>query len=138
MLVKKKNGKWRVCIDFTNLNAVCPKDDWPLPRIDQLVENTSGHNLLSFMDAYFGYNHIRIYPPDEDNTTFITDRIVYCYKMMPFGLKNAGATFQRLVNRIFAPLIGKTMAVYVDDMLVKSLHRGDHLRHLDEAFKLLR
>ena len=90
------------------------------------------------MDACSGYNQIRMHPPDEDKTTFITDYVVYCYKMIPFGLKNAGATFQRLVNRIIAPLISTTMVVYVDDMLVKSLHQEDHLYHLEEAFNLLR
>jgi len=95
VLVKKKTSKWRVCIDFTNLNAACPKDDHPLPRIDQLVEATAGHDLLSFMNAYSGYNQIRMHPPYEDKTRFITDSAVYCYKMMPFGLKNAGETFQR-------------------------------------------
>ena len=102
------------------------------------MEATAGHDLLSFMDAYSGYNQIRMHPPDKDKTAFITDSAVYCYKMMPFGLKNAGATFQRLVNLIFAPLIPETMAVYVDDILVKSLHRGDHLSHLRQAFQLLR
>ena len=85
----KKNGKWRVCIDFTNLNEACPKDNYPLPRIDQLTEVTAGHELLSFMDAYFGYNQIKMHPPDEDKTAFTTGWGIYCYKVMPFGLKNA-------------------------------------------------
>lgn len=138
MLVKKKNGKWRVCIDFTSLNSTCPKDDQPLPRFDQLVEATSGHDILSFMDAYSGYNQVRIHPPDEEKTAFVTDSTVYCYKRMSLGLKNAGATYQRLVNLIFEKLIPTSMAVYVDDMLIKSLHRGDHIPHLEESFKLLR
>ena len=93
VLVKKANGKWRTCIDFTDLNKACPKDSFPLPRIDQLVDSTAGHELLSFMDAYSGYNQIPMHPPDEDHTSFITDRGLYCYKVMPFGLKNAGATY---------------------------------------------
>jgi len=98
VLVKKKNGKWSVYIDFTNLNEAFPKDSYPLPRIDQLVEATAGHELLSFMDAYFGYNQIKIYQPDEEKTAFINDQEIYCYKVMPFRLKNIGATFQRVVN----------------------------------------
>lgn len=85
VLVKKQNDKWRVCIDFTNLNKACPKDSFPLPRIDQLVDSTTGHELLSFMDAYSSYNQIPMYPSDEENTSFITDRGLYCYKMMPSG-----------------------------------------------------
>jgi len=138
VLVKKKNGKWRVCIDFTNLNEACPKDPFPLPRIDQTVDATAGSELLSFMDAYSGYNQIQMYPPDQEKTAFLTDRGIYCYKMMPFGLKNAGATFQRMVDHVFKDLIGKTMSVYVDDMIVKSSQRTDHLQHLEEAFSRLR
>ncbi|RYE03027.1 MAG: hypothetical protein EOP33_09865, partial [Rickettsiaceae bacterium] len=108
VMVKKPNGKWRICIDYKDLNKACPKDCFPLPRIEQLVDATAGHELLSFMDAYSGYNQIRMHEPDQIKTTFVTDRGLYCYKVMPFGLKNAGATYQRLVNRIFADLIGKT------------------------------
>ena len=138
VLVKKANGKWRTCIDFTNLNKACPKDSFPLPRIDQLVDATAGHALLSFMDAYSGYNQIPMYPPNEEHTSFITDRGLYCYKVMPFGLRNAGATYQRLVNKIFAKLIGKSMEVYVDDMLVKSREAVDHIAALNDTFEILR
>ncbi|XP_022888168.1 uncharacterized protein LOC111403774 [Olea europaea var. sylvestris] len=138
VLVKKSSGKWRVCVDFTNLNKACPKDSFPLPRIDQLVNSTAGHELLSFMDAYSGYNQIPMFRPDEEATSFITDRGLYCYKVMPFGLKNAGATYQRLVNMMFAELICKTMEVYVDDMLVKSLQAAEHVSHIDQTFQILR
>ncbi|XP_052177535.1 uncharacterized protein LOC127791591 [Diospyros lotus] len=138
VLVKKKNGKWRTCVDFTNLNKACPKDSFPLPRIDQLVDATARHQLLSFMDAYSGYNQIPMNPNEEEHTSFITDRGLYCYKVMPFGLKNAGATYQRLVNMMFEAQIGKTMEVYVDDMLVKSEQVADHVRNLGETFKILR
>ena len=120
VLVKKVNGKWRMCIDFKKLNKACPKDSYPLPRIDQLVDATSGHELLTFMDAFFGYNQIRMASEDEEKIAFITNRGLYCYRVMPFGLKNAGATYQWLVNKIFKEQIGRNMEVYVDDMLVKS------------------
>ncbi|KAK0579223.1 hypothetical protein LWI29_022984 [Acer saccharum] len=138
VLVKKKDGRWRMCVDFTDLNKACPKDSFPLPRIDQLVDATSGHELLSFMDAYSGYNQIRMNEDDEAKTAFITDRGVYCYRVMPFGLKNAGATYQRLVNRIFAAEIGRTMEVYVDDMLTKSVTAEGHVPNLRNTFMLLR
>ncbi|KAL5555767.1 hypothetical protein UlMin_038003 [Ulmus minor] len=138
VLVKKANGNWRVCVDFTDLNKACPKDSFPLPRIDQLVDATAGHELLSFMDAYSGYNQIRMHQPDQEHTAFLTDQGLYCYKVMPFGLKNAGATYQRLVNKMFKQQIGKTMEVYVDDMLVKSLKADEHINNLRESFEVLR
>ena len=90
-----------MCVDYTDLSRVCPKDSYPLPRIDQLVDATTRHELLTFMDAFSGYNQIQMTPQDREHTTFITDRGVYCYKVMPFGLKNAGATNQRMVNKMF-------------------------------------
>ena len=93
VLVKKSNGKWRMCMDFTNLNKACPKDSFPLQRIDALVDSTSRYKLLSFMDAFFGYNQILTHPEDQEKTSFITDRGLYCYKVMPFDLKNAKAMY---------------------------------------------
>jgi len=119
--VKKKSGKWRVCIDFTNLSEACPKDNYPPSKIDQLIEATTEHELLSFMDAYSCYNQINMYPPDKDKTAFTTGRGIFCYKVMPFGLKNSGATFQQMINRVFKDLTGHTMEVYVDDMLMESI-----------------
>ncbi|CAE6199346.1 unnamed protein product [Arabidopsis arenosa] len=137
VVVKKKNGKWRVCVDFTDINKACPKDSFPLPHIDRLVESMAGNELLTFMDAFSGYNQIMMNPEDEEKTSFITDRGIYCYKVMPFGLKNAGATYQRLVNKMFAEHLGKTMEVYIDDMLVKSLKKSEHITHLEQCFKIL-
>ncbi|CAA0836868.1 Unknown protein, partial [Striga hermonthica] len=138
VLVKKANGAWRLCIDFSDLNKACPKDSYPLPHIDYMVDATSGHELMSFMDAYSGYNQIPMDPEEAEHTSFYSARGLYCYTMMPFGLKNAGATYQRLVNKMFSRLIGKTMEVYVDDMLVKSVVANDHVTHLNEMFKILR
>ena len=91
--MKKANGKWRMCVDFMDLNKACPKDSFPLPRIDQLVDSTAGHKLLTFMDAFSGYNQIKMTEEDQEKTTFITSQGFYCYKVMSFGLKNAGATY---------------------------------------------
>ncbi|KAI5312963.1 hypothetical protein L3X38_042137 [Prunus dulcis] len=93
LMVRKPRKGWRMCVDYTNLNRACPKDSFPLPRIDQLVDATAGHALLSFMDAYLGYNQIFMHPKDQAHTSFIKDRGLYCYKVMPIGLKNAGATY---------------------------------------------
>ncbi|KAK0589760.1 hypothetical protein LWI29_018171 [Acer saccharum] len=126
-----------MCVDFTDLNKACPKDSFPLPRIDQLVDATAGHETLSFMDAYSGYNQIKIHKPDEEKIAFTTDQGLYCYTVMPFGLKNAGATYQRLVNKMFARQIGRNMEVYVDDMLTKSITADRHTDDLRETFDVL-
>jgi hypothetical protein len=138
VVVKKKNGKWRVCIDYTDLNKACPKDPFPLPRIDQLVDSASRHARLSFLDAFQGYHQIPINPADQEKTSFITPRGTYCYKVMPFGLKNAGATYQRMVTRMFGHMIGRTVEVYIDDMLIKSVREEDHLADLQQVFDILR
>ena len=136
-VVMKKNGKWHICVDFTDLNKACPKDSFPLPHIDRLVESTAGNELLTFMDAFSGYNQIAMHPNDRKKTGFIIDRGTYCYKVMPFGLKNVGATYQHLVNKMFATQLEVTMEVYIDNMLVKSLRVDDHLDHLRQCFATL-
>ena len=93
---------------------------------------------MSFLDAYSGYHQIPLYGPDQENTTFVTTLGLYCYKVMPFGLKNAGATFQHAVTDILRPAIGKTVEVYVDDILVKSREPENHLSDLEATFQLLR
>ena len=138
VLVKKENGKWRLCIDFTAVNRACPKDSFPFPRIDLIVDATAGHELLSFMDTFFGYNQISMDPNDQEKTSFVTAQGTYCYRVMLFGLKNAGATYQRLVNRMFQKQIGTTMEVYIDDMLVKSTTAELYIAHLSETFQILR
>ena len=127
-----------MCVDFTDLNKACPKDSFPLPRIDQLVDSTAGYKLLTFMDAFSGYNQIVMDESDQEKTSFITSRELFCYKVMPFGLKNAGAIYQRLMNRMFHDQIGRNVEVYVDDMLVKSREENDHLDDLRETFETLR
>ncbi|KAJ0927102.1 putative nucleotidyltransferase, Ribonuclease H [Helianthus annuus] len=137
VVVQKKNGKWRVCVDFTDLNKACPKDPFPLPHIDSVVDATAGHELLTFMDASSGFQQIQMEPSDQEDTAFMTPTGLYCYIAMPFGLRNAGATYQRLVNMMFKDQIGQTMEVYIDDMVVKSKKAEDHLRDLEEAFDIL-
>ena len=125
-------------MDYTDLNDACPKDSFPLPRIEQVVDASSCHGMLSFLDAFSGYHQIPMYPPDVEKTAFITLHGLFCYNVMPFGLKNAEATYQRLVTKMFKPLLGKTMKVYIDDMLVKSKQRLNRVTHLQEAFDLVR
>ena len=138
VVVPKKDGKWRVCIYYTDLNDACPKDSFPLPHINKTIDASSGHRMLSFLDAFSGYHQIPMYLPDSEKTSFIIPHRLFCYNVMPFGLKNVGATYQRLVNMMFGPLLGKTMEVYIDDMLVKSKEHPDHTTHLQEAFDLLK
>ena len=138
VVVPEKGGKWRVCIDYTDLNNAYPKDSFPLPRIDRIGDASAGHGMLSFLDAFSGYHQIPMYPPDAEKITFITPHGLFCYNVMLFGLKNVGATYQRLVTKMFRLLLGKTMEVYNDNMLIKSQERLDHATHLQEAFELLR
>ena len=127
-----------MCVDFIDLNKAYPKDNYPLPRINQQVDSTAGHKLLSFMDAFSGYNQIRMDEVDQEKTFFVTSQGLFYYEVMPFGLKNAGATYQRLVNHMFRPQIGRNVEIYVDYMLAKSLDEGKHLDDLQETFNTLR
>ncbi|KAK9071857.1 hypothetical protein SSX86_008287 [Deinandra increscens subsp. villosa] len=137
VVVQKKNGKWRVCVDYTDLNKACPKDPFPLPHIDAMVDATAGHEMLTFMDASAGFQQIQMEPCDQEHTAFMTPTGIYCYTAMPFGLRNAGATYQRLVNMMFKEQLGDTMEVYIDDMVVKSKKAEDHVRDLQTAFDIL-
>ena len=136
--MKKANGKWRMCVEFTDLNKACPKDSFPLPMIDQLVDSTASHKFLTFIDAFSRYNQIKMAEEYQEKTAFITSQGLYCYKVMPFRLKNAGATYQRLVNKMFNKQISRNMEVYVDDMLVKSKEELAHLDDLRETFATLK
>lgn len=130
VVIKKKTGNNMMGSNFTVLNKACPNDPFCLPHIDTLVDVTAGHKMMSFMDAFLGYNQIHMHLEDQEKTTFITARGIYCHITMPFGLKNAGLTYQRLVNKIFVSLIRRTIEVYIDDMIIKSKQSKDHTSHL--------
>ena len=106
-------------------------------KIAELVDATAGHALLSFMDTFFRHHQIPLFPEDQEKTAFITERGLHYYKMMPFRLKNTGATYQCLVNKLLEPLIGQTMEVYVDDMIIRSKTEGDHSDDLWKMFDIL-
>ena len=125
-------------MDFTNLNKACPKDPFPLPRIDQLVDATVGHPYISFLDAFQGYHQIPLALDDQEKTSFVTHTENYHYKVMPFGLKNAGSTYQRMMTRMFEPQLGKNIEVYIDDMVVKSKVEFEHVNDLENIFGILR
>ncbi|GJT49457.1 reverse transcriptase domain-containing protein [Tanacetum coccineum] len=101
VMVTKHDGSWRMCVDFKDLNKTCPHDGYPLPEIDWKVESLCGYPFKCFLDAYKGYHQIKMAEEDEEKTAFITSQGIFCYTKMPFGLKNAGATYQRLVDREF-------------------------------------
>jgi len=134
VLVKKANGKWKMCVDFTDLNKACPKDSYPLPSIDALANSTSGCRLLSFLDAFSGYNQIMMHPRDECKTAFMTESSCDCYKAIPFGIKNARATYQWIMDRVLAPILGQKVQTYVDDMVVTTQQREQHATDMEELF----
>lgn len=127
-----------MCIDYTYLNKECPKDSFALPHINQLIDATIGHELLSFLDAYSGYNQLRMDLEDQEKKLCIMEKRTYYYNILLFGLKNARATYERLVNTMFKDYIQKSCEVYIPDMLVRSLQVEDHVDQLKETFTTLR
>ena len=123
-----------MCIDYSDLNKACPKDAYPLPNIDKLIDNYAGFKLLSFMDAYSSYNQIPMAKTEKIYTAFMTESGNYHYNVMPFGLKNLGAAYQRMMNKVFKSKIGDMLEVYMDDMIVKSQEEVDHTLHLRKVF----
>ena len=126
-----------MCVDFTDLNKACLKDTFLLPRIDQLVDATVGHPRMSFLDAFQGYHQIPLALDDQEKSTFVTLIRNYHYKVMPFGLKNAGSTYQRMMTRMFEPQLGKSIEVYIDDMVVNSKVMSEHVGDLGNIFEIL-
>jgi hypothetical protein len=138
VIVPKANGKLRMCIDYTSLNKACPKDPYPLPRIDQIVDSTSGCDLLSFLDAYYGFHQIQMSREDRKHTAFVTVDELYCYVVMPYGLKNALPTFVRAMSKTFGGLIRDKVEVYVDDIVVKTKRGSTLVEDLTLVFDMLR
>ena len=137
MLVPKKDGKVQMCVDYQDLNRASPKDNFPLLHIDVLVDNTTNFALFSFMDGFSGYNQIKMASEDMEKTTFVTLWGTFCYKVMSFGLKNAGATYQRAMVALFHDMMHKEIEVYMDDMIAKSKTDGEHLVNMRKLFERL-
>ncbi|GJU35550.1 reverse transcriptase domain-containing protein [Tanacetum coccineum] len=138
VMVKNHDGSWRMCVDFTDLNKACPQDCYPLPKIDWKVESLCDYPFKCFLDTYKGYHQIQMAESDEEKTAFHTSHGVYCYTKMLFGLKNAGATYQRLVDKAFNNQVGRNIEVYVNDLVIKSHTETYMLRDMDETFRMLR
>ena len=138
--VQKKDGRWRVYVDFRDLNRATPKDEYPMPVAETLINAAAGHKMLSFMDGNAGYNQIFMAPEDISKTAFRVPGAVglFEYLVMTFGLKNAGATYQRAMNYIFHDLIGKLVEIYIDDVVVKSTSAGGHLENLHKVLERTR
>src|SRR6266540_3155759 len=137
VVMPKANDKWRVCINYTDLNKACPKDPFPLPRIDQIVDSIAGCDLLCFLDAYSGYHQISKCREDDEKTAFVAPSGVYCYIRMPFGLKNAGPTYQRCMQYTLLSQLGWNVEAYVDDLVVKTRNQVSLIDDLDETFRNL-
>jgi len=137
-VVKKKNGIWRVYVDFTDLNQACPNDPFPMPKIDQLVDATYGHLRMSFLDAFQGYHQIALATEDQEKTVFISSDANYHCTVIPFGLKNAEATYQRMMTRMFRDMIGRMIKVYIDNMVVKNKQEARHIEDFQGVFEVLR
>jgi hypothetical protein len=138
VLVPKKNKEWRMFVDYTNLNKACKKNPFRLPRIDQVMDSTPGCSLLSFLDSYSGYHQIPLKEEDQIKTSFITSFGAFCYITMSFGLKSAGATYQRGIQRCLYPQLGRNVEAYVDDVVVKTQEEEGLISDLAETFNNLR
>ena len=124
-------------MNFTDLNKACPKDPFPMPRINQLVDATVGHSRMSFLNAFQGYHKIPLALNDQEKTTFVTPTGNYHYKVMSFGLKNARSIYQRMMIKMFEPQLGKSIEVYIDNMVVKSKVVSKHVGDLGNIFEIL-
>jgi hypothetical protein len=123
-----------VCVDYTDLNKHCPKDLFGLPRIDQVIDSTAGYDLLCFLDCYSGYHQIAIKEEDQEKIAFIAPLGAYCYTTMSFGLKNAGATYQRAIQACFKKQLNKNVEACMDDVVVKTRKSDTLIADLEETF----
>jgi ribonuclease HI len=138
VMVQQKSIKWRMCINFTSLNKACPKDNFPLPRIDKIVDSAAGCEVMSLLDCFSGYHQIYMKEDDKASTSFITPFGMYCFIRMPEGLKNVGSTFSRLTKMVLESQVGRNIFTYVDDIVVASKNKEDHLADLAETFANMR
>ncbi|XP_035830036.1 uncharacterized protein LOC110906998 [Helianthus annuus] len=138
VMVKKPNGSWRMCVDYKDLNKACPRDCYALPDIDEKIDSLATFRWKCFLDCYKGYHQVQMAVQDEDKTAFRTPTGLYCYTKMPFGLKNAGATYQRLMNETFSDAIGKYIEVYMDDLVIMSREESAMLVNIQKTFNTLR
>jgi hypothetical protein len=138
VMVQKKSGKWRMCIEFTSLNKACPKDNFPLSRIDKIVDSAAGCEVMPLLDCFSGYHQIYMKEEDKASTSFITPFGTYCFIRMPEGLKNAESTFSRLTKTVLEGQVGRNIFTYVDDIVVASRSKEDHLANLAETFANMR
>jgi hypothetical protein len=125
VMIKKSNGKWRMCIDFTDLNKACPKDELPLPKIDSLVDAATTSELMSLLDCYSGYHQIWMRKKDEPKTSFITPNDTYCYLRMPEGLTNASGSLSRMTSKALSSQLGRNVLTYVDDIIIRNTKQQD-------------
>jgi hypothetical protein len=135
VIVPKNNGKWRVCVDYIALNKATQKDHFPLPFIDQVLDSLSGKKFFSFLDGFSGYNQIKIAPQDQDKTTFTSPWGTFAYKVLPFGLCNAPATFQRAVLGIFSDMLNDSMEIFMDDFTPYGVSFQEALENLEKVLK---
>jgi hypothetical protein len=133
-----KNRKWRMCTDFTDLNKCCPKDDFPLTRIDQIVDSATGYDIMALLDCFSGYHQIWLRKEDKENTSFITPFVIYCYMRMSEGLRNTCPTFCRMMKAALKDQVGRNVLSYVDDIVVASKKRASYISDLTETFANMR
>ncbi|CAL8086809.1 unnamed protein product [Prunus armeniaca] len=140
LVLKRKTGAVKICVDYINLNEASPKDEYPMPMADMLVDEATRNQMLSFMDGNARYNQIMVTEEDIHKTPFMCPGHIgaFEYTVMPFGLRNSGATYQRAMNSVFHDMIGHSLEVYTDDVVIKSPEEGDHVSNLTRAFVRMR
>jgi hypothetical protein len=137
-MVPKKNGNMRMCIDFIELNKVCPKDPYPLPRIDIIIDQAVGCEMLSLLDCFSGYYQVWMRREDEAKIGFTTPFGIFCFVRMPKGLRNAGPTFNCMMKLILGSQLGRNASAYVDNIVIMSEKETDHIADLTETFDNMR